>query len=376
MQYINNLKVIVYFSGNIEEPKGTPIRVKNVLNELLKNGADVHYCGPVCPKNFEEKKFLNMGSPYLRPIILARYARMHNIDIIYIQTSAGLWLAPILQILTRAKVALDFHSLIVEEEKVYNNLGWLRYNFLKLIDYGETYFLDFATGVSYKLADYYKKVLTRYHVLPGGVDTQVFNAEVTPNAELLRWKGDSTLIGYAGNTKWYQGLDTVLSALDLLEKKAPGKFKLFIVASSLDASIEDFIRTHGLEASVKLLGKHDHKEMPSLLMSADVLTVVRPSDMVTEYAFPSKFPEYLALGKAVVFSRVGDIERYVQDHISAAIVNPSNPNELCDRLEELQDPIKRNILGKGALEVVRTKLDINVIGTDLYNFLKETCKTK
>lgn len=358
----------------MDEPKGTPIRVKNVVNQLSKNGTEVFYCGPKLPKDFPGSRFLQMGGRFERPFIVSNFVKVNAIDVIFIQTSAGLWLAPLLQLFSDAKICLDYHSLIVEEEKVYKNLNYFSYTWRKYLDFILSYFLDFATGVSYKLGDYYKRYIKKYHVLPGGVDINIFNKDILPNKELLDWKGDSILIGYAGNTKWYQGLDTVLSALVLLQKKNQGKFKLFIVASSLEDSISKFINDNNLESVIKLLGKHSHEEMPSLLMSADVLTVVRPSDMVTEYAFPSKFPEYLALGKAVVFSKVGDIENYVKDGISASIINPSRSDELCDKLLELSSEDLRNKLSEGALLVTKEKLDINIIGKDLYNFIYSNAK--
>lgn len=371
---MNNLKILVYFSGDMDEPKGTPIRVKNVLNQLIKNGADVFYCGPKLPKNFPNERFLHMGNRYSRAFNISNFANKNKIDVIYIQTSAGLWLAPILQVLSKSKISLDYHSLLVEEEKIYKNLNFFSYNIRKYTDYFLSYFLDFATGVSYKLGDYYKNVIKKYHVLPGGVDISIFNENVHPNKELLDWKGKSILIGYAGNTKWYQGLDTVLSTLVKLQNNKPGEFKLFIVASSLEESISNFIKDNNLEPVIKLLGKQNHDDMPSLLMSADILTVVRPSDMVTEYAFPSKFPEYLALGKTVVFSRVGDIEKYIIDGISGALVNPGSVDALYDRLLELCDLEKRNIIRVGALRLVEEVLDIDKIGRNLYNFINKNAR--
>lgn len=368
---MKNIKVLVYFPGNIDEPKGTPIRVRNIINQLLKNNFDVYYCGPKIPKGFNESKFLQMGGRYKRIFIISKFCRTNFIDLVYIQTSAGLWLAPFLKVLTRSKIGLDYHSLLVEEERVYKNLNIFSYTFYKYLDYLLSYFLDFATGVSYKLGDYYKSVLSNYHVLPGGVDTNIFNENVLPNKELLDWKNEGTLIGYAGNTKWYQGLELVLESLNNLNKNYPNKFKIFIIASSLEDSIKDYIHKHKLNNVVKILGKQDHLDIPSLLMSADILTIVRPSDMVTEYAFPSKFPEYLALGKAVVFSRVGDIEKYVSDGISASVINPSNYKELYDKLLELQNSSLRDRIKHGALRVVNEKLDINIVGQNLSNFLKK-----
>ena len=363
------MKILVYFSGNVTEPKGTPIRVKNILIHLIKNRADVYYASRIMPEKISLASTVFLAKPYARPWQLAKFIRQNKIDIFYIVTSAGIWLAPFLRILTRAKIGCDMHSLRVEEEKVYKNLSIVSYMFQKYTEYFLCLFLHFATGCSVPLGQYYKRFIGTYHLFPVGVDLSLFNRDVVPDKELLLWKGNALLIGYAGNTKWYQGLDLVLSALAKLNEEKRGMFKLVIVASSLDPSVGEFIEKNNLSEAVFVLGKQPHEKVPSLLMAADILTIVRPSDMITEYAFPSKFPEHAALGKALIVSKVGDLHRYVEDGVSALIVEPQNVEELANALLKLTDPKLREKLGEGAARLAQERFDINAIGKKMYDFL-------
>lgn len=370
------MKILIYFSGDLDEPKGTPIRVKNIIEQLLKNGVDLYYAGYKCPKNLKEDNFLLIGGRFKRVLSIIKFLFDKNIDIFYIQTSAGLYMAPFIKFFSKSKICLDYHSLMVEEEKVYKNLNFISYNLRKYTDYLLSFFLDFATGVSGRLKEYYKKPVKIFHILPGGVDLNFFNNNITPDNEVLKWKGDSVLIGYAGNTKWYQGLDTVLVAVSKLNKEGKGDFKVLIIASSLEDSILRFIEENNIKNRVFLLAKQPYDKMPSLLIASDILTIVRPSDMVTEYAFPSKFPEYTALGRAMVISRVGDIQNYIKDGYSGILVPPNNVDYLADRLVELTDSNLRNKLGQNAFLLAKEKLDIDKLGSDLFRFLYDNKSRK
>lgn len=369
------MKILVYFPGDVNESKGTPIRVKNVVEQLIVNGAEVYYSGPTRPDNVNITKYLKSGSPLSRIFSLSDFVRKNKVDVVYIQTSAALWLVPFFKLLTNSKVGLDFHSLRIEEEKVYKNLGYFSYTFKKIVELLLSLFLDFATGVSKPLGDYYKSVVLNYHVLPGGVDLNLFNNDVQPDKEILLWKGDSILIGYAGNTKWYQGLDTCLSSLINLKNKGEN-FKLVIIASSVELDVAKYIEDNDISSLVKVIGKRPHSDIPSLLKSADVLTIVRPSDMVTEYAFPSKFPEHAALGVPLVISKVGDAGNYVTDGISGIVVRPNSPEDLSNALLRLKDSSLRDKLGIGAFNLAKETFDINLLGKNLYNFILKQCNHK
>ena len=229
--------------------------------------------------------------------------------------------------------------------------------------------MHFAVGVCQRLGDYYRGFIESYHVFTVGVDLSTFNPSVSPNEDIIKWKGNSILIGYAGNTKWYQGIDTVLFALSKLNKENKGLFKLLIIPSSLEPSILKYIEENNLKDLVYLPGKQLHEKIPSLLASADILTIVRPSDRVTEYSWPSKLSEHLALGKPLIVSRVGDVSRFIVHGKSGEIIPPSDVSALCRVLVSLTDQNLRKKLGESAWKLAKEKFEINSVGKEFYNFL-------
>ena len=364
------MKTLLYFSGKLYEPKGTPIRVRNMVSELLKNGLDVWYAGYDVPEGLAASHVLLLRTPFLRVLDIIQFIRKNKIRIFYVQTSAGLWLAPLIRIFTSARVGVDFHSLRIEEENAYNEYRWLSYRVRVSMELLFTRFLHFGTGVCRPLQEYYRCAVPNFFVLPVGVDTNLFRADVPPDPETLRWKGESVLIGYAGNTKWYQGVEVILESLVQLEKETPGRFKLLMVASSGASEVETFVREHQLSGAVKLLGKQSHENVPKFLAASDVLAIPRPSDRITEYAFPSKFPEYLALGKPVVISKVSDVADYVVDGVSAMVIRPENADDLCAALRRLENKELRRAMGRAARGIAETVFDLSVLGKHTAAYLE------
>jgi glycosyltransferase involved in cell wall biosynthesis len=321
---LGEMKVLVYFSGKLHEPRGTPIRTRNMLTQLGKHGFEVFYAGHNTPEGMADDHVLSLASPLPRFRQLVQFVNRHHIDVVYLQTSAGIWYVPFLRLCTRATIGIDFHSRRYQEEHVYKNRSVLVTAFFEFSERLCALFLHFGTAVSHTIKDFYKTFVPTFFVLPVGVNTDLFTPNVEPRKDVVDWKGDAVLFAYAGNTKWYQGVEGVLEAFAQVAKELPGTYKALFVASSGSEDVRRYVAEEGIEDSVMILETQPHAEIPKLLGAADILTVVRPSDLVTEYSFPSKLPEYAALGKALVVSRVSDIETYIADHTNGLVVNPDD----------------------------------------------------
>lgn len=363
------MKVLVYFSGKLHESRGTPIRTRNQIAELIRNGFDVYYAGFDTPESFSQDRVLALEKPLPRFIQLADFVNRNGIDIVYMQTSAGIWYAPWLRFTTRAKIGIDFHSRRYQEEHVYKR----RHPFVTaLFEFLESLMLratHFGTVCSHTLYDYYRPYIPKIHVLPVGVDTSLFKTDTPPNPRIMEWKGNAVLLGYAGNTKWYQGVETVLEGFTDASANNPGKFKFLVIASSGSEDVRAYARKHSIEDAIMVLDTQPHSEIPALLAATDILTVVRPKDMVTEYSFPSKLPEYAALGKALIVSLVSDVGVYAVNGKNVMTVPPEDTVAVADALRALENPTLRATLSKNARALAEEKFDLHRLGKGLADFL-------
>lgn len=88
-----------------------------------------------------------------------------------------------------------------------------------------------------------------------------------------------------------------------------------------------------LEKHIKLLGTIDRNKIPQLISNALILVLPRPKSIQAQGGFPTKLGEYLASGKPVIATRVGEIPKYLNEdevffisseHIEKGLVNRIN----------------------------------------------------
>lgn len=78
----------------------------------------------------------------------------------------------------------------------------------------------------------------------------------------------------------------------------------------------------GCSEGVEFRGRVSRDELISALRSSTVLLLPRDVDEFTQAAFPNKLAEYLASGRPVVATAVGDIPRVLEDRKTAYLVPP------------------------------------------------------
>jgi glycosyltransferase involved in cell wall biosynthesis len=85
----------------------------------------------------------------------------------------------------------------------------------------------------------------------------------------------------------------------------------------------------------------------------------------------TKLSEYLASGRLVISSGVGDVPRYVTNGESALLVEPTfTTEEVAAALSRaIRDPALRRRIGQGGSEVARTHFDVPVISHRLGDLL-------
>jgi glycosyltransferase involved in cell wall biosynthesis len=84
-------------------------------------------------------------------------------------------------------------------------------------------------------------------------------------------------------------------------------------------------------------GAVGHAEVPALLDACDVLVSPHvPLDAGADFfGSPTKLFEYMAMGKGIVASRLGQINEVLTDEQTALLVEPGNANELSTAIMRL-----------------------------------------
>jgi glycosyltransferase involved in cell wall biosynthesis len=115
------------------------------------------------------------------------------------------------------------------------------------------------------------------------------------------------------------------------------------------------VEDKGLSDRVHFTGRLERDELPAFLGSADYLALARPSSRQAEGGFPNKLGEYLATGKAVVVTSVGEIPEFLTDGENAFVSVPDDVQAFADKLKEaLDDPARAKLIGERGRKLVDT----------------------
>jgi colanic acid biosynthesis glycosyl transferase WcaI len=182
--------------------------------------------------------------------------------------------------------------------------------------------------------------------LPNAVDTGRFTVSAPRDSGRCR-------IIYCGTVGIAQGVGTLIDAAAELAK-GPSDFELLIVGDG--AEREELARTaaeRGL-TNVRFEGRVARERVPNLLASADVAVLCLRDVPLFEDALPTKMLEYMAAGRPVVASAVGDAARLLERSGAGLACPPEDPGALAARIREIsRDPIGAQAMGANGSRYVR-----------------------
>jgi glycosyltransferase involved in cell wall biosynthesis len=135
------------------------------------------------------------------------------------------------------------------------------------------------------------------------------------------------------------------------------KSKLLIIGGQKRSisRLEKQYHEQGLDGRVVFTGAVPHEKIPSLLHKTDIL--VAPYPRLPGFYFSAlKIFEYMAAGKAIIASDIGQITSILKNQETALLVPPGDGKELSNALARLKgDSELRSKLGQNALSEVRRK---------------------
>jgi glycosyltransferase involved in cell wall biosynthesis len=125
-----------------------------------------------------------------------------------------------------------------------------------------------------------------------------------------------------------------LQAVKILNSPSP--FKLLITGRSAgDVRILQLVEELELKDKVTMTGHLPHEELIIAMSAADILVEPKIDHAENQAAFPQKIVEYLAMGKPIVASAVGDLCLYLHDQENALLCGAGDLESLAKTLERL-----------------------------------------
>jgi len=300
---------------------------------------------------------------FLRFLFLRRPVLTYVFDMAY----AGVLAAALYKVVSRNHVIIDTGDSISDLARSLGDRGrvglWLT---------------DALQHISFACADciivrgsYHRELLRdrniRVEVIHDGVDVEQFVPHDA--SELRRQLGldDVLTIGVVGSSIWNEKLQ-ICYGWDLVEtirllKDKPVKGILIGDGSGI-VRLKTLCRRYGIEDKVLFLGFRPYEDLPLYLSIIDICLSTQTNDVVGKVRTTGKLPLYLASGRYILASKVGEAALVLDDQMLVeydGVKDAGYPFKLAQRINRLLEqnisfrPLPRNIA------VARDRFDYSVL---------------
>lgn len=195
----------------------------------------------------------------------------------------------------------------------------------------------------------------RIRVNPNAVDTNFFypgRGRDSARAELGMQPAD-VLIGFVGSFSLWHGIDPLQQAIArLLNTQLPCRMRFVLIGDGLlQGEMRTALATYERTREVIFTGPLQPEKVAEYLDASDILVSphIPMPDGSRFFGSPTKLFEYMAMGKAIVASRLDQLGEVLEHERTALLVTPGNPEELEQAILRLAlDSVKREMLGAAA----------------------------
>lgn len=309
-----------------------------------------------------------LAQPLNLPVIRQKIA---HYDFIHAGGDAA-YVAAMLKPFTRARIIRDVHGDTLSEANLKWQTGRNPHTAHMLMQAWIT------NAVAYRYSDYFMVVCKplrqrlidersipaeRIAIIRNGVDLGLFDDQA--DGELSR----QFTVAYAGGFQAWQGVENLLKAMELLQSDSI--YLRMIGFTERQAELKSRILEQ-LGAKAELINRVSRDELVTYLSSAHILVIPRSRHRAVEAALPTKFAEYLALGKPVIVCDVDETAQLVREHGCGLVCNP-NPKSLAEtiRLASNLSSVELKRMGQNARCLAEQEFSWEKIGSQYMSMLQE-----
>jgi glycosyltransferase involved in cell wall biosynthesis len=337
---------------------GTPLHAMGIVRQLKKAGVDifvVQFKGRagihITNDLFEGIPVYHIPFP-LGELYLIKLLMSEKPDIVHCQhVSAAITSFLPAKILKMPHV-YEAHSFWVAETEM---LGHKKGIFFYRNKIGEEYILRHGDKIIVMSETMRQEFIKRgapeekLHLIYPSTDLEQFSERNVKSVEIEGVTDDDLVVIYTGNFWPWQGVDILLDAIPYVVTEIPNV--KFVIIGGKENEIDDKKEKIGkYRDNVIFIGRQPYEIMPSFMTKADILVIPRPESQVN-WTTPRKMGEYLAMGKAIVATDVGDHKRILVDNDCGVVTEPNAKRFAEGLIEVLKDEELRKRLGSNARNV-------------------------
>lgn len=184
--------------------------------------------------------------------------------------------------------------------------------------------------------------ISKICINPNGVDPELYYPDIDgrPIRERYRLTG-KTVIGFIGTFGRWHGAEVMAEAFyRVLQQMSLDRdsVRLFFVGDGLMLpEVKKLVQRHSLDDVVIFAGSTPQAEGPNYLAACDILVSpqIPNADGTPFFGSPTKVFEYMAMGKGIVASNLGQIGEVLSHGKTAWLTEPGDPTSLAEGLSRL-----------------------------------------
>ncbi len=159
-----------------------------------------------------------------------------------------------------------------------------------------------------------------------------------------------------------------------IARKTFSNLKLVLIGDNSDRqrleNVLNLIDLLSLSDDVIFTGRIDFPDMHRLLCGAAALVLSKPDNIQNQGAFPTKLGEYLACGRPVITTKVGDIPLFLTDGETAFLAPGSDPEVFAEKISEcLTNESLSSEIAQNGRRLAETIFNYRVKAQELMSFL-------
>lgn len=199
-------------------------------------------------------------------------------------------------------------------DRIYEKLGFPFKRYSRFVEFDLRRNSDGVTAISRNLMDFaveHGVAAEKVSVIEGGADVE--NISPLPKIEARRKLGlpvAGKIVGFMGT--FQRDIDIVIKSFSVLNEEIPDSYLLVIGRPepwARQIAEDQGIAGHYIEA-----GRCTDELLPYYLASTDVLALPLKNNLFNKTRWPNKIGEYMACGRPVVVSDVGNVADIVREH--------------------------------------------------------------
>jgi len=186
-------------------------------------------------------------------------------------------------------------------------------------------------------------------------------------------------IAYCGSPSGNKdGVPILIKAFSIISKKYK-TIKLYILGdtpgSNVLHNLNNLAKKLNVGHRIVFTGTVPRDKMPEYLCNASILALSRPTSFQAKGGFPTKLGEYLATGKPVVVTKVGEIPNYLKDGENAFLSEPDSAEAFAKKLDYvLSHPELAKKVGQKGKEVAQKYFNYKTQAKRIIEFIDKLNK--